>query len=616
MSIVIYPCYFGDDTGMYWYVQPNAVAGDPIYMPRGGGIGDVAKSINMLEDSGYTITSITDDTLVYTYRETTYTCTRDSTYDLSEIIKELSKPYLLKRKSTAYYKNVETTTIVTKTWRCYTHYETGMISGTFYYYVAPDAVAGDYVYVYDDDYDFGGIAATDVSQLTPSGFVKIVSVIDDTLTINNGAENFTSSRNTAYDLTETATTTTAEVVEVDRGATFRVIGTPIIENDIVSGFSADSYLELPKTLSLRATDTFEIWLKVNSASTMGTLFKVGSASTENTEIGIYINSGGGIYLKTSDSSGTLITSLNFATAMEIQNKDVIIHCVLSNGTWVCSALNPDTKEALITRTSKTGISDFTERRVVIGSGVEFKSKPYFIGSVYLSECYIKKNNEIWWQPVEGGSDYDFAESEVKTYLLKGSGLGIISAVDKFESSTAGTYSIALAAGDYEITLVGAGGSGGGGTKHSNGASGGSGAFITAYVTLEPGTYSVVVGAGGGATAWMQMSGANGGASSIGDLLIAGGGATGVTDSNGGAGGTVTINTITNGSASAPGGSGSGGYGWGNTSNTASVYNGYGYGGAGGVAGMTGGSVGGNGYAKITMVEHNGIVQTPYILRRK
>lgn len=219
--------------------------------------------------------------------------------------------------------------------------------------------------------------------------------------------------------------------------------------------------------------------------------------------------------------------------------------------------------------------------------------------------------------VEGTSDdYDFNESEVKTYLLKRSGLGIISAVDKFESSIAGTYSIVLAAGDYEITLVGGGGSGGGGTKHSNGASGGSGAFITAYVTLEAGTYSVAVGGGGDATDWMQYRGANGEASSFGDLLIAGGGATGVTDSNGGAGGTVTINTITNGSASAPGGSGSGGYGWGNTSNTASVYNGYGYGGAGGVAGMTGGSAGGNGYAKITMVEHNGIVQTPYILRRK
>lgn len=192
-------------------------------------------------------------------------------------------------------------------------------------------------------------------------------------------------------------------------------------------------------------------------------------------------------------------------------------------------------------------------------------------------------------------------------------LGIIDRAFKFESSAPGTYSVDLQVGEYEIEIVGAGGGGSKGYEGAIGASGGSGAAFVGVFTLETGTYEVVVGAGGLGGADSNINGSAGTASSISEVVTAGAGGGGARVTSGGSGGVLTLNAMpityslsTNGNSGATR----------STTPTASVYGGYGYGGRGGYTNYASGVSGGNGYVKITRIEHNGIVQKSFIVRRK
>lgn len=105
-----------------------------------------------------------------------------------------------------------------------------------------------------------------------------------------------------------------------------------------------------------------------------------------------------------------------------------------------------------------------------------------------------------------------------------------------EKSAAGTFSVTLETGVYDIWCVGGGGGG------SNGA-GGAGAGIHARAKLLKGTYSCVVGAAGaGASAYVRNNnGSAGGKSSISGAscsITANGGAGRNGRRNGGGGGTT------------------------------------------------------------------------------
>lgn len=222
--------------------------------------------------------------------------------------------------------------------------------------------------------------------------------------------------------------------------------------------------------------------------------------------------------------------------------------------------------------------------------------------------------QVVTETIEGtADDYDFVKEVTTTYIPKRSKLGIIDRSIKFESSAPGTYSIDLQAGEYEIEIVGAGGGGSKGYEGAIGASGGSGAAFIGIFALEAGTYEVVVGAGGSAGADSNINGSAGTSSSISGVVTAGAGGGGVRVTSGGSGGVLTLNAMpityslsTNGNSGATR----------STATTASVYGGYGYGGRGGYTNYASGVAGGSGYVKITHVEHNGIVQKSFIVRRK
>lgn len=217
------------------------------------------------------------------------------------------------------------------------------------------------------------------------------------------------------------------------------------------------------------------------------------------------------------------------------------------------------------------------------------------------------------ETIEGtADDYDYYKDIVKSYMIKRTRTVFVPAQTLLDTDTAGTYTLDLEAGDYEIAVVGAGGGGSRATKNSLGASGGSGAAFVGIVTLAAGSYEIVVGAAGvGSGASGGVNGADGTASyikaTVGSMTTtivnAGAGGGGVRDTSGGTAGTISTTTgsamtVCSETIKSNGNAGVGYYGGGSTSNTASVYDGYGFGGAGGWTQYGEGVAGGNGYVRI------------------
>lgn len=183
----------------------------------------------------------------------------------------------------------------------------------------------------------------------------------------------------------------------------------------------------------------------------------------------------------------------------------------------------------------------------------------------------------------------------------------------FESSSPGTYTLNITrAGNYEVTVIGAGsGSAAGSDKakysgKSRLAAGGSGAAVVTIYNLAVGSYIITVGAGGagsGTGMWTWNNGGAGGSSSFSNYITCtGGGATHSAWSDwsgqyGGAAGTVSVLTgYSSIGFQSNGIAGTVYRGYGDFSGAASVYGGYGKGGDGG-SNSNGGwtQAGGNGY---------------------
>ena len=162
-------------------------------------------------------------------------------------------------------------------------------------------------------------------------------------------------------------------------------------------------------------------------------------------------------------------------------------------------------------------------------------------------------------------------------------------------------------GYYRIAVVGGGGGGATATKHSRGATGGSGAGFVGIVKLDAGNYTMTAGAGAAASGGYNYNGYNGGASTftVGTektvLISAGGGTGGVTDSRGGYAGTLTISDslqIVSSEVRSNGNAGTGWYGGSGGAGGASVYSGYGKGGDGGYIQWGSGYAGNSGFVEL------------------
>lgn len=172
-------------------------------------------------------------------------------------------------------------------------------------------------------------------------------------------------------------------------------------------------------------------------------------------------------------------------------------------------------------------------------------RDYIIDTVpgdYISDTDFKSQSEKFGYTVDVSKvfkltdkPYGYGGTESKIYVYE---VGVknqdipVYRVHTFTSSGQIRFDIG---GEVEYLVVGGGGGGGGGIFSEPGGGGGGGGVVTGKVSIQPGVYDVVVGAGGtggtesadqSSVAALRRSSSNGGNSSFWNIVAYGGGAGG------------------------------------------------------------------------------------------
>lgn len=137
--LISYYCYKYED--YVWYVKAPVQVGAAAFIREGGG---VAARVDELNPGYVKVTKINEDLSVHIHSsEIAF-----KRYPLGDLTTLTGTPYMLRRKKTAYYKNVQVQTEVTTLWRCYRldDYLMG-VPVTFFYYIEPSMAIGSYIYM-------------------------------------------------------------------------------------------------------------------------------------------------------------------------------------------------------------------------------------------------------------------------------------------------------------------------------------------------------------------------------------------------------------------------------------------------------------------------------------
>ena len=372
------------------------------------------------------------------------------------------------------------------------------------------------------------------------------------------------------------------------------VGSPTITNEtVISGFSSSNYAYIPDAyVPLSTANSWEIVTKfvLTSDSAQMVFFSTNNSGSKESRIGvnnkkIRLGIGG-----SSDFSvlidGTTVLSINTAywVKAEFTGSAYKIYLSTDGETWNLEG------------SQNTSTKVLSDKILYIGNTTISGYNYILQGSIDLKESYFNINGVRWWSgayssriEVASTAPYDYTTTE-DIYKCWGSQQTI------FESSTGGDYTVALEAGDYEITCVGGGGAAamrGVYDDKGYGWGGGSGGAVRGLFTLPAGTYSVTVGsANNNATAQTSNSQTSNPSdttthdSSIQGVVVCGGGGSGHYNTSyvGAAGSapvftiqpsTVTLNTAGNAGSYNSGGKGSAAAA--TCAGGASVYAGYGQG---------------------------------------
>ena len=310
--------------------------------------------------------------------------------------------------------------------------------------------------------DLATVATTgDYDDLLNKPTIPIVN--DATLTITQGGTtkgtftaNASSNTTIALDAGNTYTAGTGlklsnndtefNIMQQDISAeAVNVVGTLTENNNVYSGFTGSNYLEIPSTLTLNPTDSFEIQFKFyqNSGNTNNRYILSGKDTTANRNFSIY-RFNNYCYVNMPYGTGN-------PNSFNPQSSSV------ASGQWIWVKVTRTINSANFTMqafvsTDGTNWTRFgnntvsgtpyilTNMPLLLGSGAT--STTYLNGSIDLNECYIKVNGNIWWSG-QGQTAKSVAKATTSLYgLVKPDGTsitvnnGVISA--NIPTYTAGT----------------------------------------------------------------------------------------------------------------------------------------------------------------------------------
>lgn len=197
-----------------------------------------------------------------------------------------------------------------------------------------------------------------------------------------------------------------EIKQVPNG---NVVGSPIVINNVMSGFSASNYLILPNSFNVSQNKKWEIITKVTTGSTI----------EENASIFASINDGAdALWLETRSSKhwGLALTS---GSGWTIANHAVGSYTVQTNTDyWLKLSFNGN---AYSLSYSLDGVDYVTD--ITINSSTSIRTLPLAVGivkggdawkcpwngSIDLSQSYITIDSDLWWSGI--------TDKEFNTYKI-------------------------------------------------------------------------------------------------------------------------------------------------------------------------------------------------------
>lgn len=177
---------------------------------------------------------------------------------------------------------------------------------------------------------------------------------------------------------------------------FNTVGSPTITNGVASGFSNDDYLQLPEAFN-PGNNPWEIKVKfsTDNSSTDKGILQCSSDSSTRWGVVLLLSSNWTLWFAVSTDGANW--DLSADTTQTLQPNSTYYVKIGWTGTEYYLNLSSDneTYEQCISIESTSHI---------YGSLGHTRLGSYYIypytSSIDLNDCYIKINNEIWWQPYE------------------------------------------------------------------------------------------------------------------------------------------------------------------------------------------------------------------------
>ena len=189
------------------------------------------------------------------------------------------------------------------------------------------------------------------------------------------------------------------------------IGSPKVDNGVVSGFSATNYLKITDSFDVSAAQSWEVVYKIKTGTSLSAQSMCGHTGSSNYDpftidinsskfqLGLCKSSSSNL-LKDKKGTYTVLVDTTYWLKLTFNGSRYALSYSLDGVDFI--------EDVVLESTTKIWTSN-----LVLGRQQGADSEYPFLGSIDLNECYIKINGELWWTGmVEGGIKH------VRSYALK------------------------------------------------------------------------------------------------------------------------------------------------------------------------------------------------------
>lgn len=189
------------------------------------------------------------------------------------------------------------------------------------------------------------------------------------------------------------------------------IGSPKVDNGVVSGFSSANYLKITDSFDVSTAQSWEVVYKIKTGTSLSAQSVCGHTGSSNYDpftidinsskfqLGLCKSSSSNL-LKDQKGTYTVLVDTTYWLKLTFDGSKYVLSYSLDGVDFI--------EDVVLESTTKIWTSN-----LVLGRQQGDASEYPFLGSIDLNECYIKINGELWWTGmVEGGIN------TVRSYMLK------------------------------------------------------------------------------------------------------------------------------------------------------------------------------------------------------